>query len=92
MGRWFNFIGGVGFDINCGVRMVALECSVDDIPNLDRLANGLNGRIPSGVLEKADWIYHVKMNEIISRGTSTMVDLGFAYDERCEKHRIEFDF
>ena len=44
--------GGVGFDINCGVRMVALECSVDDIPNLDKLAGRLNGRIPSVVQAK----------------------------------------
>ena len=40
--------GGVGFDINCGVRMVSLDCSIDDIPNIDKLAGRLNGRIPSG--------------------------------------------
>ena len=40
--------GGVGFDINCGVRLVALDCSKDDIPDIDRLGRRLNGRIPSG--------------------------------------------
>ena len=74
--------GGVGFDINCGVRMVALECSVDDIPNIDRLAGRLNGRIPSGGSGKGGLdITNQDLNEIISRGTNAMVDLGFAYDE-----------
>lgn len=74
--------GGVGFDINCGVRMVALDCSVDDIPNLDKLAGRLNGRIPSGGSGKGGLdINKQDLNEIISRGSNAMVDLGFAYDE-----------
>ena len=74
--------GGVGFDINCGVRMVALECSVDDIPNLDRLAGRLNGRIPSGGSGKGGLdITQRDLDEIISRGSNAMVDLGFAQHE-----------
>lgn len=74
--------GGVGFDINCGVRMVALECSVDDIPNIDRLAGRLNGRIPSGGSGKGGLDISVQeLDDIISRGSDAMVDLGFAYDE-----------
>lgn len=74
--------GGVGFDINCGVRMVALECSVDDIPNIDKLAGRLNGRIPSGGSGKGGLdISNSQLQDIISRGSDAMVDLGFAYDE-----------
>ena len=74
--------GGVGFDINCGVRMIALDCSVDDIPNLDKLAGRLNGRIPSGGSGKGGLdINKQELNDIISRGSSAMVDLGYAYDE-----------
>jgi tRNA-splicing ligase RtcB len=40
--------GAVGFDINCGVRAVALNIEADDIPNLEKLARRLNGRIPAG--------------------------------------------
>ena len=40
--------GAVGFDINCGVRAVALNVTVDEIPNLGKLASRLNGRIPAG--------------------------------------------
>ena len=74
--------GAVGFDINCGVRMVALECSVDDIPNLDKLAGRLNGRIPSGGSGKGGLeISRQELDEIISRGSNAMVDMGFAYDD-----------
>ena len=77
--------GGVGFDINCGVRMVALECSVDDIPNIDKLAGRLNGRIPSGGSGKGGLdISRNDLSEIISRGSNAMVDLGFAYSEDLE--------
>ncbi|MCH2644088.1 MAG: RtcB family protein [Candidatus Poseidoniaceae archaeon] len=40
--------GAVGFDINCGVRAVALNIEARDIPNLEKLARRLNGRIPAG--------------------------------------------
>ncbi len=73
--------GGVGFDINCGVRLVALECSVEDIPDLSRLAGRLNGRIPSGGSGKGGLeIGTQELDDVISRGASAMVDLGFAYD------------
>ena len=74
--------GGVGFDINCGVRMIALECSVEDIPNLDKLAGRLNGRIPSGGSGKGGLdITQRELDEIVTRGTNAMVDLGYAYEE-----------
>ena len=77
--------GGVGFDINCGVRMVALECSIDDIPNIDKLAGRLNGRIPSGGSGKGGLdISRNDLSEIISRGSNAMVDLGYAYSEDLE--------
>ena len=40
--------GGVGFDINCGVRFLALDATAKDIPNLKKLAGRLAGRIPAG--------------------------------------------
>ena len=78
--------GGVGFDINCGVRLMALDCSVDDIPNIDRLAGRLNGRIPSGGSGKGGLdISRQDLNEIISRGSDAMVDLGFAHQDDLKK-------
>ncbi len=43
--------GGIGYDINCGVRLLRLSCAAADITVRDRneLATALNEAIPSGV-------------------------------------------
>jgi tRNA-splicing ligase RtcB len=45
--------GGIGYDINCGVRLLASRISYDQAAEaLDDLATALNNRCPSGVGEK----------------------------------------
>lgn len=42
--------GGVGYDINCGVRLLRTELEVQEIrPRIERLANELYRNVPSGV-------------------------------------------
>ncbi|ODS42666.1 MAG: RNA-splicing ligase RtcB [Candidatus Altiarchaeales archaeon IMC4] len=42
--------GGVGYDINCGVRLLTTDLTVDEIrPKLHELVDGLFNNIPSGV-------------------------------------------
>jgi tRNA-splicing ligase RtcB len=42
--------GGVGYDINCGVRLLAFQLTEDDLrPRLARVADTLARRIPCGV-------------------------------------------
>ncbi len=42
--------GGVGYDINCGVRLAATGLTLDDIrPRLEKLADALFAAVPSGV-------------------------------------------
>jgi len=42
--------GGVGYDINCGVRLLASALTVSDVrPHLQKIANALFERIPCGV-------------------------------------------
>ena len=44
--------GGIGFDINCGVRLLASEIEEGQLrPHLDRLATSLYQHVPSGVGE-----------------------------------------
>jgi tRNA-splicing ligase RtcB len=45
--------GAIGYDINCGVRLLAGQIHLDDAqPYLDDLAGALNAHCPSGVGEK----------------------------------------
>jgi tRNA-splicing ligase RtcB len=42
--------GGVGYDINCGVRMLVADAQADELrPHLPRLADALYRHLPSGV-------------------------------------------
>src|SRR5512137_2115285 len=42
--------GGIGYDINCGVRLLGSHLSIDTAhPHLDALATALNQHCPSGV-------------------------------------------
>jgi tRNA-splicing ligase RtcB (3'-phosphate/5'-hydroxy nucleic acid ligase) len=42
--------GGIGFDINCGMRLVATDLTYDEVkPHLKRLVDRLFARIPAGV-------------------------------------------
>lgn len=74
--------GGVGFDINCGVRFMALEATLEDIPNLKKLAGRLAGRIPAGGSGKGG--IDIKPNDlqdILLRGAEATADLGYGYHE-----------
>ncbi|MGE5124391.1 MAG: RtcB family protein [Acidobacteriaceae bacterium] len=45
--------GGIGYDINCGVRLLGSHISHEDaLPHMDALATALNQHCPSGVGEK----------------------------------------
>ena len=74
--------GGVGFDINCGVRVMALDATLDDIPNLKKLAGRLAGRIPAGASGKGGLdISPQQLDQIIGGGASVAAELGFGLDE-----------
>jgi tRNA-splicing ligase RtcB (3'-phosphate/5'-hydroxy nucleic acid ligase) len=42
--------GGIGFDINCGIRLMATSLSIDEIkPDIKKLIDMLFSRVPSGI-------------------------------------------
>jgi tRNA-splicing ligase RtcB len=74
--------GGVGFDINCGVRMLALDATESDIPNLKKLAGRLAGRIPAGASGKGGLeINPQQLDDLINGGAHAAAELGFGYHE-----------
>tara|TARA_B100000768_G_scaffold94949_1_gene88749 strand:- start:389 stop:1864 length:1476 start_codon:yes stop_codon:yes gene_type:complete len=74
--------GGVGFDINCGVRMLALDATESDIPNLKKLAGRLAGRIPAGASGKGGLdINAQQLDDLINGGAHAAAELGFGYHE-----------
>ncbi|MGC9434930.1 MAG: RtcB family protein [Methanomicrobiales archaeon] len=81
--------GGVGFDINCGVRLMATPLTADDIRSHRRkLIEELYRTIPTGVGAKAGHrVSHRELEEIMTDGARWAVAQGYGTDrdlERCE--------
>jgi len=74
--------GGVGFDINCGVRLMTLDIEIDDIPNIKKLASNLAGVIPAGASGKGGVpLTESELDGILNEGAKAAVDLGWGHDE-----------
>ena len=74
--------GAVGFDINCGVRVLALDATIDDIPNIKKLGGRLAGRIPAGASGKGGLAIDMpKIRALTEGGAQAAVEMGIGYDE-----------
>src|SRR5574339_955220 len=70
--------GGVGYDINCGVRLLRSNLRVDDVrPKLKNLVNDLFSSIPSGVGSKgAIKLSYSQLDEVLVKGVQWAIDNG----------------
>lgn len=71
--------GGVGYDINCGVRLLRSNLTEDDLrPKLKEIVNDLFSSIPSGVGSKgAVKLSHSQLDEVLVKGVVWAVDNGY---------------
>jgi len=71
--------GGVGYDINCGVRLLRTDLTRADIePVLDRLLHQVSRDVPSGVgSEVRDKLAKTDLERIAVRGARWAVERGF---------------
>ena len=70
--------GGVGFDINCGVRLCSTGLNIEDI-NPKLLAEKLSNNIPAGATRKGGFhLDNTELDSILSGGASAAMDLGLA--------------
>ena len=72
--------GGIGYDINCGVRLLASHVSYAEAePHLDRLASALNQHCPSGVGEKGTLsLSEGELEAVCRQGARWALKKGFA--------------
>jgi tRNA-splicing ligase RtcB (3'-phosphate/5'-hydroxy nucleic acid ligase) len=82
--------GGIGYDINCGVRLLVSEVTNTEIkPYLESLATGLFNRIPSGVGRGGRLDFNPdELDTILKDGAHRMVELGYGCEadlEFCEE-------
>ncbi len=87
--------GGVGYDINCGVRLLGTHLSRDEIaPYLDELATQLQRNCPHGVGRGGEFkLSNREMTEVVRQGARWALKRGYATEmdlERTEENgRIE---
>ncbi|MEK6981533.1 MAG: RtcB family protein [Candidatus Micrarchaeota archaeon] len=78
--------GGIGFDINCGMRLITTNLTIKDVqPKLKELIDLLFKRVPAGVGSEG----FVKMNktefrQVIEQGARWCVDKGYGWQEDLE--------
>ncbi len=78
--------GGIGFDINCGMRLVATNLTIDEVrPKLKQLVDELFKSVPSGVgtkgfvrIDKQEFL------EVIEKGAKWAVEKGYGWEEDLE--------
>ena len=75
--------GGVGFDINCGVRLVRTNLHENDVqPVKEQLAQALFDHIPVGVGSRGVIPMKAKdLDEVLERGMDWSLREGYAWAE-----------
>ncbi|MBN1368001.1 MAG: RtcB family protein [Dehalococcoidales bacterium] len=71
--------GGVGFDINCGIRLLRTNLTVAEVkPKIDKLVNSLFVNIPSGLGSKGKIkVSERELNEVMVKGSRWAVEKGY---------------
>ena len=83
--------GGVGYDINCGVRLLRTNLSEEQVrPKLGELVNDLFKSIPSGVGSKgAVRLNQSELDEVLVKGVNWAIEHGYGVSDDanvCEEN------
>ncbi len=79
--------GGIGFDINCGVRLIRTNLTLEEVkPKMSALMDALFKLVPAGVGSSG----FVKLNsetfkQVMTKGVDWCVENGFAWPEDGER-------
>ena len=78
--------GGIGFDINCGMRLVTTNLTYDDVkPHLVELLDKFSTRVPAGV--GSTGFLKISRNEfrkVVEQGARWCVKNGYGWEEDLE--------
>jgi tRNA-splicing ligase RtcB (3'-phosphate/5'-hydroxy nucleic acid ligase) len=78
--------GGIGFDINCGMRLLLTNLSYDEVkPSLKKLVDNLFSRVPTGVgCTGIASISRPEFRRVIEKGARWCIDHGYGWSEDLE--------
>lgn len=80
--------GGIGFDINCGMRLVTTNLTYKDMkPHLHKLVNLLFDRVPAGVGCKGFVkLSRQQFTEVMQDGAKWCVKNGYGWEDDIKRH------
>jgi tRNA-splicing ligase RtcB len=78
--------GGVGFDINCGVRLLRTNLSAEEVqPRIKDIINALFKNVPSGVGSKGQIrLKEGEIDEVLDNGAKWAVENGYGWETDLE--------
>jgi tRNA-splicing ligase RtcB len=78
--------GGVGYDINCGVRLLRSDLSFEELKHhLEKLANQIQKDVPSGLGRGGKIKLHDRdLDQILNKGMARLLESGYAGKEDLE--------
>jgi tRNA-splicing ligase RtcB len=82
--------GGVGFDINCGVRLIATPLTLADLEDRRSIISKLYKKVPTGVGSKGALRFSgSRLDELLSGGSTFVINEGLGLSEDallCEEN------
>jgi len=78
--------GAVGYDINCGVRLLRSNILAEEVkPIMDDIVNALFRGVPSGVGRSGDVrLSHQQMDDVLEKGSAWAVSQGYGTKDDLE--------
>jgi len=78
--------GGVGYDINCGMKLLKSDYSEKDLrPHLDKLATEIQKEVPSGLGRGRQMKFSIaEIDKILEGGAQRLVEQGYGEKEDLE--------
>src|SRR5512139_1118190 len=87
--------GGIGFDINCGMRLLLTNLTEEEVrPRLQQLVDGLFARIPAGVGSRGFLaLTPARFRKVIEQGAPWCIREGYGWEEDldCTEERGRID-
>jgi tRNA-splicing ligase RtcB (3'-phosphate/5'-hydroxy nucleic acid ligase) len=79
--------GGIGFDINCGMRLLRTDLTLDEVkPKLKELVDTLFRRVPAGVGGSGMLqLSRDQFRDLIEQGSAWCVEKGYGWQEDLER-------
>lgn len=73
--------GGVGYDINCGVRLLGSDIAAEDVTGrLEQLSTIVHRAVPSGIGSKSHHpLSDAELDDVLASGARAVVDRGYGF-------------